>query len=39
MAKDWLKGIKSAYDTIIIGSGLAGLTAANKLAKLGHRED
>ncbi|NIQ02871.1 MAG: FAD-dependent oxidoreductase [Nitrospinaceae bacterium] len=37
MAKDWLKGIKSAYDTIIIGSGLAGLTAANKLAKLGHK--
>ena len=36
MAKDWLKGVKSAYDTIIIGSGLAGLTAANKLAKLGH---
>lgn len=37
MSKDWLKGIKSAYDTIIIGSGLAGLTAANKLAKLGHK--
>ena len=37
MAKDWLKGIKSAYDTVIIGSGLAGLTAANKLAKLGHK--
>src|SRR5210317_443611 len=37
MSKDWLKGIKSAYDTVIIGSGLAGLTAANKLAKLGHK--
>lgn len=37
MAKDWLKGAKSAYDTIIVGSGLAGLTAANKLAKLGHQ--
>jgi len=37
MAKDWLKGAKSAYDTVIIGSGLAGLTAANKLAKMGHQ--
>ncbi len=37
MAKDWLKGAKSAYDTIIVGSGLAGLTAANKLAKMGHQ--
>ncbi|TDJ51047.1 MAG: NAD(P)/FAD-dependent oxidoreductase [Nitrospina sp.] len=37
MAKDWLKGAKSAYDTIVVGSGLAGLTAANKLAKLGHQ--
>lgn len=37
MAKDWLKGVRSAYDTIIIGSGLAGLTAANMLARFGHR--
>lgn len=37
MAKDWLKGAQSTYDTIIIGSGLGGLTAANLLAKLGHR--
>jgi phytoene dehydrogenase-like protein len=37
MSKDWLKGAKSTYDTVIIGSGLGGLTAANKLAKLGHR--
>ena len=37
MAKDWLKGAKSAYDTVIIGSGLAGLTAANKLAKMGYQ--
>ncbi len=35
--KDWLKGARSAYDTVIIGSGLAGLTSANMLAKLGHR--
>ena len=37
MPKNWLKGVRSAYDTIIIGSGLAGLTAGNVLAKLGHR--
>ncbi len=37
MSKYWLKGVKQAYDTIIIGSGLGGLTAANKLAKMGHK--
>jgi all-trans-retinol 13,14-reductase len=28
---------RSAYDTVVIGSGLAGLTSANQLAKAGHR--
>ncbi len=37
MAKNWLKGAQSAYDTVVIGSGLGGLTAANMLAKFGHR--
>ncbi|MCA9483062.1 MAG: NAD(P)/FAD-dependent oxidoreductase [Nitrospina sp.] len=37
MPKNWLKGVNSAYDTIIIGSGLGGMTAGNLLAKLGHR--
>ncbi|MCY3019879.1 MAG: NAD(P)/FAD-dependent oxidoreductase [Planctomycetota bacterium] len=36
MARDWLQNVKPDYDAIIIGSGLAGLTAANTLAKLGH---
>ena len=31
-----LKNIKTEYDIVIIGSGLAGLTAANRLAKLGY---
>ena len=34
--RDWLKGVKDEYDIIVIGSGLAGLTAANTLAKIGH---
>jgi phytoene dehydrogenase-like protein len=34
--RDWLKDVKSEYDIIIIGSGLAGLTSANTLAKMGH---
>lgn len=37
MSKNWLKGVQSAYDTVVIGSGLAGMTSANLLAKLGHR--
>jgi phytoene dehydrogenase-like protein len=36
MARDWLKGAKSFYDVVVIGSGLAGMTAANVLARLGH---
>jgi all-trans-retinol 13,14-reductase len=34
---DWLKGVADEYDVIVIGSGLAGLTGANCLAKSGHR--
>ncbi|MFQ5716576.1 MAG: NAD(P)-binding protein, partial [Nitrospinales bacterium] len=36
MAKDWLKGARTRYDSIVIGSGLGGMTAANMLAKLSH---
>jgi phytoene dehydrogenase-like protein len=35
MSKDFLKGVRDEYDVIVIGSGLAGLTAANTLAKSG----
>lgn len=35
MPKDFLKGCKDHYDVIVIGSGLAGLTGANVLAKQG----
>jgi len=35
MAGDRLRDIKGSYDVVIIGSGLAGLTAANHLAKCG----
>src|SRR6478672_5313034 len=37
MPKDFLKGVRDAYDVIVIGSGLGGLTAANTLAKAGYR--
>ncbi|HEV7225327.1 MAG TPA: FAD-dependent oxidoreductase, partial [Pirellulales bacterium] len=35
MSKDFLKGARDDYDVVVIGSGLAGLTAANTLAKTG----
>ncbi len=37
MAYDWLKGISDHYDVVVIGSGLAGMTGANTLAKCGHK--
>jgi len=36
MVEDWLKDTKPEYDAIIIGSGLAGLTCANMLARNGN---
>ena len=36
MSRDWLEGTKSEYDVAVIGSGLAGLTCANMLARNGH---
>ena len=36
-SRDCLKVVLSAYDTGVIGSGLAGMTSANLLAKLGHK--
>ena len=35
MAKDFLKDTKDHYDVVVIGSGLAGLTSANTLARQG----
>ncbi|MBL8815464.1 MAG: NAD(P)/FAD-dependent oxidoreductase [Planctomyces sp.] len=37
MARDFLKNAEDHYDVIVIGSGLAGLTSANILARQGHR--
>jgi phytoene dehydrogenase-like protein len=36
MAKDFLQEVRDHYDVIVIGSGLAGLTGANVLAKQGY---
>jgi len=36
MARDFLQGTRDFYDVIVIGSGLAGLTSANILARAGH---
>lgn len=36
MPKDVLKGARDHYDVVVIGSGLAGLTSANVLARAGY---
>lgn len=36
MPRDFLHGVRDYYDVIVIGAGLAGLTAANTLARAGH---
>ena len=35
MARDRLEGARDHYDVVVIGAGLAGMTAANRLAKCG----
>lgn len=37
MPRDFLQGIRDRYDVVVIGSGLAGMTAANVLARSGRR--
>jgi len=36
VTRDFLQGVRDAYDVVVIGSGLAGMTAANTLARAGH---
>lgn len=36
MPKDFLQGARDKYDVVVIGSGLAGLTAANVLGRAGY---
>src|SRR5205085_7185856 len=36
MPRDFLQGARDYYDCVVIGSGLAGLTSANTLARAGH---
>jgi phytoene dehydrogenase-like protein len=36
MPKDFLAGVRESYDVVVIGSGLAGLTAANILGRAGY---
>lgn len=35
MPRDFLAGVRDRYDVVVLGSGLAGLTAANTLARAG----
>src|SRR3954453_481003 len=35
MPKDFLAGVQPKYDVVVVGSGLAGMTAANILARAG----
>jgi phytoene dehydrogenase-like protein len=37
MPKDFLAGARDEYDVVVIGSGLAGMTAANILGRAGRR--
>ena len=36
MPRDFLQGIRDSYDIVVIGSGVAGLTSANVLARAGY---
>ncbi len=36
MPKDFLQGVREHYDVVVVGSGLAGMTAANWLARAGY---
>jgi phytoene dehydrogenase-like protein len=36
MPRDFLQDARDSYDVVVIGSGLAGLTSANILARAGH---